>query len=34
VLTPQLLLDLTLGVGLTRDAPDYTVQVSLPYRFR
>lgn len=34
VLTPKLLLDLTLGVGLTRDAPDYTVQLSLPYRFR
>jgi hypothetical protein len=34
VLTPKLLLDLTLGVGLTRDAPDYTVQISLPYRFR
>jgi hypothetical protein len=34
VLTPKLLLDLTLGAGLTRDAPDYTVQLSLPYRFR
>ena len=34
VLTPKLLFDLTLGVGLTRDAPDYTVQISLPYRFR
>lgn len=34
VLTPKLLLDLTLGVGLTRDAPDYTLQISLPYRFR
>jgi hypothetical protein len=34
VLTPKLLLDLTLGVGLTRDAPDYSLQVSLPYRFR
>jgi hypothetical protein len=34
VLTPKLLLDVTLGVGLTRDSPDYTLQVSLPYRFR
>lgn len=34
VLTPRLLLDVTLGVGLTRDAPDYALQVSLPYRFR
>lgn len=34
VLTRRLLFDLTLGVGLTRDAPDYSVQISLPYRFR
>jgi hypothetical protein len=34
VLTPRLLLDLTVGVGLTRDAPDYSFQISLPYRFR
>lgn len=34
VLTPRLLLDLSLGVGLTRDAPDYIVHLSLPYRFR
>ena len=34
VLTPKLLLDVTLGVGLTRDSPDYTLQVSLPFRFR
>ncbi|MDB5447834.1 MAG: hypothetical protein JWQ97_3151 [Phenylobacterium sp.] len=34
VLTPNLLLDLSLGVGLTRDAPDYTIQLSLPFRFR
>ena len=34
VLTPRLLLDVSLGVGLTRDAPDYTLQVSFPYRFR
>jgi hypothetical protein len=33
-LTRRLLFDLTLGVGLTRDAPDYAVQISLPYRFR
>jgi hypothetical protein len=33
VLTPKLLLDVTFGVGLTRDSPDYTFQVSLPYRF-
>jgi hypothetical protein len=34
VLTKRLLFDLTLGVGLTRDAPDYAVQITLPYRFR
>jgi hypothetical protein len=34
VLTPRSLLDVTLGVGLTRDAPDYELQVSLPIRFR
>lgn len=34
VLTPKLLLDITLGVGLTHDTPGYTFQVSLPYRFR
>jgi hypothetical protein len=34
VLAPRLLLDVSLGVGLTRDAPDYVLQVSLPYRFR
>lgn len=34
VLTPKLLFDLTLGVGLTRDTPDYSIQVSFPYRFR
>jgi hypothetical protein len=34
VLTPRLLLDISLGVGLTRDAPDYVVAVSFPYRFR
>lgn len=34
VLTPRTLLDLTIGVGLTRDAPDYAVQLSLPIRLR
>jgi Putative MetA-pathway of phenol degradation len=34
VLTPNLLLDVSLGVGLTRDTPDYVFQVSLPFRFR
>lgn len=33
VLSPKLLLDLSLGVGLTRDTPDYALQLSLPYRF-
>ena len=32
VLTRKLLLDVSLGVGLTRDAPDYTLMVSLPIR--
>lgn len=34
VLSPRLLLDLSLGVGLTHDAPDYVFQVALPFRFR
>ncbi|RAK60188.1 hypothetical protein DJ021_10435 [Phenylobacterium hankyongense] len=34
VLGSGALLDVTLGVGLTRDAPDYALQVSLPIRFR
>lgn len=34
VLTPRILLDLNVGVGLSHDAPDYTVQVSLPIRLR
>lgn len=34
VVSPRLLLDLSLGVGLTRDAPDYVFQVALPFRFR
>jgi hypothetical protein len=33
VLSPRVLLDLTLGVGLTREAPDYSFQVSAPVRF-
>ena len=32
VLTRKLLLDVSLGVGLTRDAPNYTLLVSLPIR--
>ncbi|MBV9995124.1 MAG: transporter [Caulobacteraceae bacterium] len=34
VLSPRTLLDISVGVGVTRDAPDYTVMVSLPIRFR
>jgi hypothetical protein len=34
VLSPSLLLDVSLGVGLTRDSPDYIFQISLPFRFR
>lgn len=34
VLTPNVLLDVSLGVGLNRDAPDYVLQVSLPIRLR
>jgi hypothetical protein len=33
VLSPNLLLDVSLGVGLTRDSPDYVFQLSLPFRF-
>jgi len=33
VLTRNVLLDLSLGVGLTHDAPDYVLQVSVPIRF-
>jgi hypothetical protein len=33
VITPKVLLDVSLGVGVTRDAPDYTLTVSLPIRF-
>jgi hypothetical protein len=34
VLNSRTLLDISLGVGVTRDAPDYVVMVSLPIRFR
>jgi hypothetical protein len=34
VLSSRALLDVTLGVGVTRDAPDYTLMVSIPIRFR
>jgi hypothetical protein len=33
VLSSRALLDVTLGVGVTRDAPDYQVMVSVPVRF-
>jgi hypothetical protein len=33
VLTRKILLDVALGVGLTRDAPNYALMVSLPIRF-
>jgi hypothetical protein len=34
VLFRNLLLDVSLGVGLTRDAPDYVFQISTPIRLR
>lgn len=34
VLSSRALLDVTFGIGLTRDAPDYSLIVSLPIRFR
>jgi hypothetical protein len=34
VLSPRVLVDLTLGVGLTHDAPDYTFMISVPIRLR
>ena len=34
VLSSRVLVDLTLGVGLTRDAPDYTFMISVPIRLR
>jgi hypothetical protein len=33
VLSSCALLDVTLGLGVTRDAPDYQVMVSVPIRF-
>ncbi len=33
VLAPQILLDFTAGIGLTEDAPDYSIHVSVPIRF-
>ena len=33
VLGSNLLLDLTVGIGLTHDAPDYQVLLSAPVRF-
>jgi hypothetical protein len=32
-LSDKLLLDLSLGIGLTRDTPDYVFRLSLPFRF-
>jgi len=34
VVSPRVLVDLTLGVGLTRDAPDYSFMVTVPIRLR
>jgi hypothetical protein len=34
VINSRTLLDISLGVGVTRDAPDYTIMVSLPIRLR
>ncbi|HEX3406198.1 MAG TPA: hypothetical protein VHS81_03085 [Caulobacteraceae bacterium] len=34
VLSSRVLVDLTLGVGLTHDAPDYTFMISVPIRLR
>jgi len=33
VLAPKLLLDVEASVGITEDAPDYALRVSLPFRF-
>jgi hypothetical protein len=33
VITPKMLLDVSLGVGVTNDAPNYSLTVSLPIRF-
>lgn len=34
VLSARTLLDISLGIGLTNDAPDYQLLVSLPIRLR
>jgi hypothetical protein len=34
VINSRTLLDISLGIGVTRDAPDYTIMVSLPIRLR
>ena len=34
VISSRVLVDLSLGVGLTRDAPDYTFMISVPIRLR
>jgi len=34
VINSRTLLDISVGVGVTRDAPDYTIMVSLPIRLR
>ncbi|HEX7760811.1 MAG TPA: hypothetical protein VF459_14995 [Caulobacteraceae bacterium] len=34
VLSSRALLDISLGLGVTRDAPDYVLMVSVPIRFR
>jgi hypothetical protein len=33
IVTPRILLDISVGIGLTDDAPDYSIGVSLPIRF-
>jgi hypothetical protein len=34
VISSRVLVDLSLGAGLTRDAPDYTFMISVPIRLR
>jgi hypothetical protein len=33
VITPKIFLDAALLVGLTRDTPDFTALISVPFRF-
>jgi hypothetical protein len=33
IVAPKILLDLSIGVGVTDDAPDYTVRIAFPIRF-